>query len=92
MAAVFLDHDRSTAYETKTFTRRISNVLKHGSYGIGGTFNNDIALLRLNEPLDFGGLVKPVCLPQVGKSFTGYNGKHLMEGDVILTDPDRYDF
>lgn len=70
-----MDHDRSTTYETKTFTRKIANILKHGGYGTGGTFNNDIALLKLNEPLDFSGLVRPVCLPAVGRSFTGYNGK-----------------
>ncbi|KAK9758611.1 Trypsin [Popillia japonica] len=73
LAATFLDHDRSTTYETKTFTRKIANILKHGGYGAGGTFNNDIALLKLNEPLDFSGLVRPVCLPAVGRSFTGYN-------------------
>ncbi|KAI4457443.1 tryptase-related [Holotrichia oblita] len=62
LAATFLDHDRSTTYETKTFTRKIANILKHGGYGVGGTFNNDIALLKLNEPLDFSGLVKPVSI------------------------------
>ncbi|GJQ69475.1 hypothetical protein Trydic_g6582 [Trypoxylus dichotomus] len=74
LGATFLDHDRSTIYETKTFSRKISNVLKHGSYGVGGSFNNDIALLKLSEPLDFSGLVKPVCLPTIGRSFTGHHG------------------
>lgn len=76
MLATFLDHDRSNNYETKTFTRKISNVLRHNSYGIGGTFNNDIALLKLSEPLDFSGLVRPVCLPPIGKSFSGHNGNY----------------
>lgn len=49
-------------------------VLRHNLYGIGGSYNNDIALLRLDSEVPLSGILKPVCLPPVGKSFTGYTG------------------
>ncbi|XP_017776654.1 PREDICTED: trypsin-1-like [Nicrophorus vespilloides] len=74
LQAVFLDHDRSNQFETKTFTRKIAAILKHRGYNMGGSYNNDIALLRLDEELPFSGLLRPVCLPTIGKSYTGYTG------------------
>lgn len=72
---VFLDHDRSTSQETQTVMRKIKNIYRHSSYGHGGNYNNDIALLQLDQEVSVTGLLKPVCLPPIGKSFTGYNGK-----------------
>ncbi|KAF5295127.1 hypothetical protein FQA39_LY13278 [Lamprigera yunnana] len=74
LLAVFLDHDRSTNEETQTFFRRIVRIIKHGAYGIGASYNNDIALLQVDYPLSFVGILKPVCLPEMGKSYSGYTG------------------
>lgn len=56
------------------FTRKIRTIIRHKNYGSGGTYNNDIALLKLDEDVNLSGLAKPVCLPTLGKSFTGYTG------------------
>ncbi|KAF5299446.1 hypothetical protein FQR65_LT01026 [Abscondita terminalis] len=74
LLAVFLDHDRSTSTETQTFFRRIIRIIKHGAYGIGASYNNDIALLQVEYPLSFEGILKPVCLPTIGKSYSGQIG------------------
>ncbi|KAK5650379.1 hypothetical protein RI129_001408 [Pyrocoelia pectoralis] len=74
LLAVFLDHDRSTSQETSTFFRRISRIINHGAYGVGASYNNDIALLQLEQPLNFDGILKPVCLPLAGKSYSGQIG------------------
>lgn len=74
LTAIFLDHDRSNNFETKTFTRKISAIFRHRGYGTGGSYNNDIAILKLDQDLDMTGILKPVCLPATGKSFTGNVG------------------
>ncbi|ERL87483.1 hypothetical protein D910_04875 [Dendroctonus ponderosae] len=74
LSAVFFDHDRSSSYETATFTRRIRGIFKHNSYGNGGNYNNDIALLKLDQDVSLDAMTRPVCLPSTGKSFTGLNG------------------
>ncbi|XP_050298147.1 trypsin-1-like [Anthonomus grandis grandis] len=72
-SAVFLDHDRTNAYETTTFTRKVKRIIRHRSYGQDVTFNNDIALLELDNEVSLSDMTRPVCLPPTGKSFTGYN-------------------
>ncbi|XP_018562419.1 trypsin-1-like [Anoplophora glabripennis] len=74
LSVVFLDHDRSTSQETQTVMRKIKNIYRHSSYAHGGNYNNDIALLHLDQEVPVAGLLKPVCLPPIGKSFTGYDG------------------
>lgn len=69
-----LEHDRSTATETKTLQRNVQRIIKHAAYN-SATYNNDIALLRLDVPLEPASTgVRPVCLPTAGKSFTGTDG------------------
>ncbi|CAH1996772.1 unnamed protein product [Acanthoscelides obtectus] len=74
ITAVFLDHDRSTSTETQTITRKIKTVHRHRSYGSGSNYNNDIAVLQLDEEVSLSGKLQPVCLPPTGKSFSGYTG------------------
>ncbi|KAJ8931120.1 hypothetical protein NQ314_016001, partial [Rhamnusium bicolor] len=74
LSAVFLDHDRSTDSETQTLMRKIKNIYRHSSYGAGGNYNNDIALLQLEQEVPVSGRLKPVCLPPTGKSFSGLQG------------------
>lgn len=78
LSVVFLDHDRSTPHETKSFTRKIAAIKKHASYNKGVSFNNDVALLKLDKEVDIHGphtLLKPVCMPTPGKSFSGHTGE-----------------
>ncbi|KAJ8937782.1 hypothetical protein NQ318_012262 [Aromia moschata] len=73
-SAVFLDHDRSTPYETQTIMRKIKNIYRHSSYGSSGIYNNDIALMQLDQEIPLTGMIRPVCLPPTGKSFTNFKG------------------
>lgn len=69
-----LEHDRSTTTEAQSFERGVERVVKHAGYN-SATYNNDIALVRLDKPVDFtGGALRPVCMPTPGKSFTGLEG------------------
>uniref|UniRef100_A0A1B0GJV0 Putative trypsin-1 n=1 Tax=Lutzomyia longipalpis TaxID=7200 RepID=A0A1B0GJV0_LUTLO len=45
----------------------------HNQYD-SNTYNCDIALLKLDKPLEFKEPLKPVCLPDFKKSFTGVDG------------------
>ncbi|CAG9858676.1 unnamed protein product [Phyllotreta striolata] len=74
ITAVFLDHDRSNSFETNTIMRKVKNIHRHRGYGSGGSFNNDIAIIELDQEVPLTGLLKPVCLPPTGKSFTGLQG------------------
>lgn len=63
LEVVFLDHDRHSDSETKVFKRKIETILRHRSYNVGGNYNNDIALLKLDQVIPFTDIVMPVCLP-----------------------------
>lgn len=43
----------------------VQKVISHENFNIG-TYQNDIALLKLNTPLTFTERVRPVCLPNTG--------------------------
>lgn len=46
---------------------RVSNVTVHPRYG-QPQFDNDIAALRLSQPLNFSPAIRPIRLPQRGQS------------------------
>ena len=56
------DHDRT---ETEPFQeiRTIDRVFIRPDF-VKRTFNNDIALIKLNRELDFSDHIRPVCLPK----------------------------
>jgi hypothetical protein len=60
-----LDHARGTNDEADTIDRRVQHVLTHSRYN-DNTFNNDIALLRLDREVVFRDRLRPVCLPPLG--------------------------
>jgi hypothetical protein len=62
-----LDHARSTNSEADTIDRKVQRVVTHSRYD-GVTFNNDIALLRFDREIPIEGLLRPVCLPELGMS------------------------
>ncbi|KAK7575607.1 hypothetical protein V9T40_011893 [Parthenolecanium corni] len=71
-----LEHDRNDDKESVLVTRKVDRVVKHKNYN-AATFNNDIALLRLDQEVKLGKDVNdpsPVCLPAAGKTFNGMDG------------------
>ncbi|XP_025834019.1 trypsin-1-like isoform X2 [Agrilus planipennis] len=73
LGASFLVHDRDVN-ENQSFTKKIKNVIRHRSYHSGALYNNDIALLELDSPLEFNNVLRPVCLPSAGRSYSGQSG------------------
>ncbi|XP_065225645.1 trypsin-1-like isoform X2 [Planococcus citri] len=71
-----LEHDRSVDTESKHITRKVERIVKHKNYN-SGTFNNDIALIKMDQDVKLGKSAdypSPVCLPTEGKSFSGMDG------------------
>uniref|UniRef100_T1GJF3 Peptidase S1 domain-containing protein n=1 Tax=Megaselia scalaris TaxID=36166 RepID=T1GJF3_MEGSC len=69
-----LQHDRLNDDLSQIITRTISRVYIHPRYNTRST-NRDIALIKLNQPLDFSTTaVRPICLPTVGSVFGGRTG------------------
>merc|ERR1712061_130635 len=65
------DHDRT---ETEPFQeiRTIERVFIRPDF-VKRTFNNDIALIKLNRKLQFSDHIRPVCLPKLDRSYNGQN-------------------
>lgn len=59
-------HDRSTDNGFTAVKRGVSGGRPHEGYE-PKTYNNDIAILELDQPVDFSSEVRPACLPQDGK-------------------------
>ncbi|XP_059058657.1 trypsin-1-like [Achroia grisella] len=59
MSVRFLEHDRTSANETKTIDRKVAEVIRHRRYN-PGTYDNDIALLKLDERIDLSNALKRV--------------------------------
>ncbi|XP_017299780.1 trypsin-like [Diaphorina citri] len=76
LIVVISEHNRATVYETQIETRRVVKVLTHPKYNAQGakSHDHDIALLKLDTPLEFKPTVSPVCLPQLGEKFTQRTG------------------
>lgn len=72
ITAKFFVHDRNNV-DVKVFSRKIFAVIRHSKYD-SRTYNNDIALLKFDEEIPFDNVMRPVCLPEKGKSFTGQSG------------------
>lgn len=69
MSVRLLEHDRNDEKESKLITRKIDRIVKHKGYS-PSTFNNDIALIRLDQEVKLGKSPEtpsPVCLPVEGK-------------------------
>ncbi|XP_053201351.1 atrial natriuretic peptide-converting enzyme-like isoform X2 [Panonychus citri] len=43
--------------------QKVSAVIKHPGFNLANTYGNDIALLLLEESVDFDEFLRPVCLP-----------------------------
>ncbi|KAM8713503.1 hypothetical protein ACLKA7_013770 [Drosophila subpalustris] len=64
-----LEHNRSDS-DPLVLERHAVHVKCHELYN-PRSFNNDIALITLDKPVSFEGLIRPVCLPDFGASFSG---------------------
>lgn len=75
LEVVFLDHDRYNASQTKTFKRKVDDIIRHRNYNVGASYNNDIALLKLDKSVPFSNIMMPVCLPSLGRDYSGQLGE-----------------
>ncbi|EEB17565.1 tripsin, putative [Pediculus humanus corporis] len=73
ITAHLLEHDRSIDTESTVIERKIEKVIRHSGYN-DRTFNNDIALLKMDKEVTLDDTLRPVCLPVKGKSFSHYDG------------------
>lgn len=74
MRIVLADHDRSSLENNENvIERRVLGIKMHNDFS-KSNYNNDIAILELDKPVDFDDKVKPACLPSTGKNIIGkYN-------------------
>ena len=61
------EHDESTAAEAKSLTQEVgpNNVIIHPNYNPEAFDNNDMALVKLNTPVNWQAFpnIRPICLP-----------------------------
>jgi len=65
------DHDRRRKSQVQV-TRTIERVFIHAQF-VKKTFNNDIALIKLSQPVKFSSHIRPVCLPVNNRSYNNQN-------------------
>ncbi|KAL6261492.1 hypothetical protein P5V15_006581 [Pogonomyrmex californicus] len=71
LVAVFGEFDISGELETKrSITRNVRRVIVNRGYD-PATFENDLALLELESPVQFDEHIVPICMPDDGIDFTG---------------------
>lgn len=64
------DYDIKTASEVRHIEKRVKRVVRHRGFDMR-TLYNDVALLTLNEPIEFSETVRPVCLPSGSNLYVG---------------------
>ncbi|CAA9993058.1 unnamed protein product [Nesidiocoris tenuis] len=71
LIAVFGEYDISGELESKrSSTRNVKRVIVHRHYD-AATFENDIALLELELPIQYDQHIVPICMPEDDEDFTG---------------------
>lgn len=67
LTVVLGDHDRDSAHrDSEIVVRRLKDFRMHEDFN-SYTFNNDIAILELDRPVQFDSYIQPACLPTKGK-------------------------
>uniref|UniRef100_A0A8W7K6N7 Peptidase S1 domain-containing protein n=5 Tax=albimanus section TaxID=44544 RepID=A0A8W7K6N7_ANOAL len=69
----FLMHDRLVPKED-SFERKVSYIMTNWFVNVLVFITNDVALLKLSEPVPLGDTITPVCLPPEGNSYAGKEG------------------
>jgi len=62
-----MDSNRSSI-SSNAIVRRIKSATIHENFH-SNTFNNDIAIIEMNEPISLNGIVRTACLPEDSKLF-----------------------
>jgi len=71
LVAVFGEFDISGELESKrSVTKNVRRVIVNRGYD-PATFENDLALLELESPVQFDEHIVPICMPEDGIDFTG---------------------
>lgn len=71
LVAVFGEFDISGELESKrSVTKNVRRVIVNRGYD-PATFENDLALLELESPVQFDEHIVPICMPEDGVDFTG---------------------
>lgn len=65
------DYNIKTNTEVRHIEKRVRRVVRHKGFDVR-TLYNDVAVLTLNEPVEFSELIRPICLPSGSQL---YNGK-----------------
>ncbi|KAH0950476.1 hypothetical protein HN011_008370 [Eciton burchellii] len=68
-----LEHNWNSTSKTNTQEYKVEKTIKHSGYS-NINYNNDIALIKLANPIEFRDSMRPVCLPDRGKTFAGEMG------------------
>ncbi|KAM0734724.1 Trypsin-1 [Formica fusca] len=68
-----MEHNRNSTSESTTQNFKVEKAFKHSGYSTIN-YDNDIALIKLREPIKFQGSMRPACLPEPGKTFAGEKG------------------
>ncbi|XP_018802271.1 PREDICTED: serine protease nudel [Bactrocera latifrons] len=61
---------RRTSFSSSTQIRAVSHITVHQAYE-RRSMRNDLSLLRMSESLNFNRWVKPICLPDMGRTTVG---------------------
>ncbi|ETN62922.1 oviductin [Anopheles darlingi] len=69
----FLMHDRLVPKED-SFERKVSYIMTNWFVNVLVFITNDVALLKLSEPVPLGDTITPICLPPEGDSYAGKEG------------------
>ncbi|XP_064471729.1 serine protease filzig-like isoform X2 [Ornithodoros turicata] len=71
LLVVLGEHDLSGDYESlKPVSIPVKRMVVHRNYN-PATFENDLALLELERPVEFKPHIVPICLPERNEDFTG---------------------
>ncbi|KAK9885016.1 hypothetical protein WA026_009243 [Henosepilachna vigintioctopunctata] len=74
LSVVLADHNRAAPNRLSDIVvRGLRSIKQHEKFD-NYTFNNDIAILELDQPVDFTPMVQPACLPQKDIDYSGRNG------------------
>ncbi|XP_041350491.1 chymotrypsinogen B-like [Gigantopelta aegis] len=79
ISVVFGAHQLSKPHKTQ-HRRGVEHIFLHPKYRDRGSFPNDIALLKLADPVDFNdGIIRDICLPEPGEDIRdeGYRSSEL---------------
>lgn len=66
------DYDIKTPNEVRHVEKRVRRVVRHRGFDMR-TLYNDVAILTLNEPVEFTETIRPICLPSGANLYSNKN-------------------